>query len=614
MSHKSLAGTKTRGVDDRVRRMAFWVGVVGFTQSTLLIGIYAIDHTLNATYLSRYAFYGSIFALIAWTGRSNWRVDIILALGLAGIYLHMWSAAFYDAWTNDVDASVFWFPTLLFAPLFLVLVTGYRVLIGYALLQGTFVYSYTRFFLADVYGLDTTVLNIDTLSIILGLMAGQALLLLAILAFARKRTDHRLFNLINETERLAAEDPLTGLKNRRALMQQIDRFWELKTDFTVVFIDLDRFKPINDEYGHAVGDRVLQTIGKRLQDHSNLACAARLGGDEFAAIIDPQSDDATLHALVEQLHDLLTQLIDVEFGHVSVGASIGYARARLDAASISELLHAADTAMMRCKANHQDIAKFDAQHDNISLSNSAMTEAFRKALDNKQIKPALQPIVDAKSHKVIGYELLARWPNSGLSREPTPAEFIPIAEKLGLLNQLLWQTLMVALRRIDDPDVFLAINVSPSQLSSSHFLDELETCVLSQGVAMDRIEIEVTEHVAFRNLEENVRVLEDARRRGCRIALDDFGSGYSSLSLLEELPLDKVKLDKSLLGTPNKRGVLQATVHLTAELGFICCVEGIEDSESADYVAALGCDEMQGFLFGAPTIIAENVFQLRAVS
>ncbi|MEM9842478.1 MAG: EAL domain-containing protein, partial [Pseudomonadota bacterium] len=134
------------------------------------------------------------------------------------------------------------------------------------------------------------------------------------------------------------------------------------------------------------------------------------------------------------------------------------------------------------------------------------------------------------------------------------------------------------------------------------------------GVAMDRIEIEVTEHVAFRNLEENVRVLEDARRRGCRIALDDFGSGYSSLSLLEELPLDKVKLDKSLLGTPNKRGVLQATVHLTAELGFICCVEGIKDSESADYVAALGCDEMQGFLFGAPTIIAENVFQLRAVS
>jgi diguanylate cyclase (GGDEF)-like protein len=414
-----------------------------------------------------------------------------------------------------------------------------------------------------------------------------------------------LLQLVRETERMADEDDLTGLINRRAFMDKLKTAWDSKEDLIVAFLDLDRFKPLNDEYGHAAGDQVLRAIANRLENHPHTKIVSRFGGDEFAVLLRVPGQGAALDEIMQDLHTSIVGDIELPEATVNIGASFGYARAVHDGATIGELLHAADTAMCRCKKQGGGVAKFDPDQDTVTLSSAAMEELFRKALVRGDIRPALQPLVDAKTRKVIGHELLARWVDSGLPRDPSPMEFVSIAEKLGLLNDLLWQTLDAAIPHVKSGTGILAFNVSPSQLSSRRFLSDLQKISTKHRFDLSRLEIEITENVAFRNLAENIQILESARLLGCKIALDDFGAGYSSLSLLEDLPLDKVKLDKSLQATKNKRGVLQATVQLAKNLGFECCVEGIESDRAARFAARQGCDQMQGYFFGKPKLVPD---------
>ncbi|WOR16174.1 EAL domain-containing protein [Hyphomonas sp. FCG-A18] len=600
-----------RSVKDRSQRVAFWVSITGLIGNTLIFLIYISNDDLNAFLCFNYAFYTVAISLIAWSSYNNRYFSLVLGLGVLAIYLHMWGTTFYDAFVGN--ASILSFPTLLLVPLCLILVSNHRALIFYALFQAAAVYLYAEHFLAGVYGFDAEIVDTSSLAVLLAVLSSLSLAVLAIVSYSREKTDKRLLRLVKETERLAAEDPLTGLQNRRAFMEQVEAFWAEKRPFSVAFIDLDRFKPLNDEYGHAIGDTVLQTIGERLQAVPNTV-AARFGGDEFALLIEDDAGDCDVDELVHRALSEVTSVIDVDVARLSVGASFGYARAYEDAVSVSDLLHAADTAMMRCKANGGGVARFDPHRDDASLASAAMEELFRKALTTGQIKAALQPIIKCKSGIVLGYELLARWQDSGLARDPSPMDFIPIAEKLGLLNELLWVTLAEAIPVIRNQNCFLAINVSPSQLSSSTFLDDLQAVARLHHFAMDRFELEITEHVAFRNLEENIRVLEEARKLGCQIVLDDFGSGYSSLSLLDKLPLDKVKLDKSLQESTSANGVLNATIRLTKDLGFECCVEGIETEQAARHVVEQGADRMQGYWFGRPLTIDERKPKLRQVS
>ncbi|MEL6693256.1 MAG: bifunctional diguanylate cyclase/phosphodiesterase, partial [Pseudomonadota bacterium] len=384
--------------------------------------------------------------------------------------------------------------------------------------------------------------------------------------------------------------------------------------YVVVFLDLDRFKPLNDEYGHAIGDEVLKVVAQRLKQEPCFTAVARLGGDEFAAIIEGPWINTQLHTNTEAVHRRITAPFEAEAISVTVGVSMGYAQALNDATGVGELLHAADKAMMRCKANGGGVVKFDPALDDLGLLSSAFTELFRSALKTDQIIPALQPIIEAQTGRIVGHELLARWVNSGLSRDPSPADFIPIAEKLGLLNEVLQVTLAGAMRHLRFQSGFLAINVSPSQLSASSFLDFLQSVARENEFPLERVEIEITEHIAFRNLETNIQTLEKARRLGCTISLDDFGSGYSSLSLLDQLPLDKVKLDRSIQSARYRRDVLQATIRFAKELGFSCCVEGIETQADANTATQFGCDQMQGYWIGSPEPIHPNVRYLMNVS
>ena len=612
MSGGFLLGTKRRSVEDRTRRMAFWGALAAIGFNTMLHFAIVKSEGLTFGHIQDWTFYTLILTAIALSSHTNRYFKTVMTLGAGLIFFHMWAVSFYFAMTGR--GAVFSLPVLLFTPLWLILNSSYRMLIFYSVVQSAFVYVYTKYFVLDVYGIERDAPNIEAYAITLALLSATMITVLAILSYARKKTDDRLLNLIKETERLAAEDALTGLYNRRAFMEKVETLWNNRREFVVIFLDLDRFKPLNDEYGHASGEQVLKTISRRLKEEQHLSAVARLGGDEFAAVIEGVWEDDSLHTSIEAAHKRITSPIGLDHVGVTVGASIGYARAFDDSASVGELLHASDTAMMRCKTHGGGVIKFDPALDDVGLLSSAFTEVFRFALKNNQIIPALQPIIDAQTHRVVGHELLARWVNSGLSRDPTPADFIPIAEKLGLLNEVLRVTLASAMRHLRYQSGFLAINVSPSQLGASSFLDLLKTVAAENEFPLDRIEIEITEHIAFRNLEINVQTLEKARHLGCTISLDDFGSGYSSLSLLDQLPLDKVKLDRSIQTARYKRDVLQATIRFAKELGFLCCVEGIETDENADIATKLGCDQLQGFWVGHPDLIYPNVRYLKNVS
>lgn len=423
------------------------------------------------------------------------------------------------------------------------------------------------------------------------------------------RTRETVRELIATTARLAAEDPLTGLHNRRSFFEKVEAHSAPGSDFIIAFVDLDRFKPLNDEFGHAVGDEVLKVIARRLEQHPGIIAAARLGGDEFAILCACPADEASAAWRMGEIYDSVVAPINSAAGVVSVGASIGWARTSDGGAAVTGLLNSADVAMRRAKIERLGLVKFDPVTDSAALTSSAIEIAFRQALAKEQIKAALQPIISAKSGKIVSMELLARWPDSGFARDPAPQEFIPIAERLGLLNEMMWSTLRQALPMLAGTTWSLAINVSPSQLTSHYFLQKLMGMIRQYGVPPTRIELEITEQVAFRNVVENCAVLNEARALGFRVVLDDFGAGYSSLAMLDRLPLDKIKLDREFVGELMTRTeiqkILKATVSLAHELGMICSVEGIECPETAAMVTGFGCDQIQGYWVGKPEVICQ---------
>lgn len=590
-------------VMDRPRRLAFGVSIFGLVFNCVIALVYGLTGGFNSFLAFNFLLQTAAIGSICLASYFDWHFRAILNAAIAVIYCHLWATTMYEAWAQA--AYILSFIVLLFVPFYLVLVSGYRVLLAYAATQGVLVYTYVSMFMAKAFNLDPEAVDLTQLATVLAFMSTLTLVVLSIVTYSRHSLDDRLLQLVRETERMADEDDLTGLINRRAFMEKLKTAWDSKEDFIVAFLDLDRFKPLNDEYGHAAGDQVLRAIANRLENHPHTKFVSRFGGDEFAVLLRVPGQGAVLDEIMQGLHMSTVGDIELPEATVNIGASFGYARAVHDGATIGELLHAADTAMRRCKKQGGGVAKFDPDKDSVTLSSAAMEELFRKALMRGDIRPALQPLVDAKTRKVIGHELLARWMDSGLPRDPSPMEFVPIAEKLGLLNDLLWQTLDAAIPHLRSGTGILAFNVSPSQLSSRRFLSDLQKISAKHRFDLRRFEIEITENVAFRNLTENIQILKSARLLGCKIALDDFGAGYSSLSLLEDLPLDKVKLDKSLQTTKNKRGVLQATVQLAKNLGFVCCVEGIESDRAARFAARQGCDQMQGYFFGKPTLVPD---------
>lgn len=407
-------------------------------------------------------------------------------------------------------------------------------------------------------------------------------------------------------EKMANTDPLTGLHNRRRFTELLDAQLAGSGIFALAFVDLDRFKAVNDCHGHGVGDEVFQRLACRLQETIPHSDVARLGGDEFGVILPglEETQDATDVFLA--LHGAICEPVFTSAGPVYVGASIGIACRTGATPAASAMLRAADKAMMRAKAEGGGVRLFDPALDTDELDAADFEEALRVAIHSDRIVPAFQPFREIATGRRGGFEVLARWSGQTPCDAPSPGAFVPVAERLGLIDRLFWRMMEQALEAWSDgpDDQVLAFNISPAQLHNPAFCQRLFGVLERHDIAAPRIEVEITEKAVFRDLSSAAGKLKTLADAGVGVVLDDFGTGQSSLSLVHELPLTKLKIDQSFVNSlpwsDHSTKILAATVSLSRALGLKTCAEGVETASSLQRLEALGCDFAQGFLIGHP--------------
>jgi PAS domain S-box/diguanylate cyclase (GGDEF) domain len=409
---------------------------------------------------------------------------------------------------------------------------------------------------------------------------------------------------------LVHHDNLTGLPNRGQYESVLDHAITTadKTGARVaaICIDLDRFKEVNDSYGHATGDVLLKELAKSMQDIcTNGEFIARFGGDEFAAI-KSFTDDAELEDFANRLLDTLTGRRDLQGLEVYTGASIGIAIYPTDATDRAKLLSDADMAMYRSKDSiEQKISFYEADMDEAARSRRALVRDIWKAIEDREFYLAYQEQRDARTEELSGYEVLIRWEHKERGNVP-PDVFIPISEECGAILAIGdW----VLHKACEDAAAWgnkykIAVNLSPLQLNNLAFADRVKTIIETTGVDPAMLELEVTESAIIGDKERALTILTKIKELGVTIAIDDFGTGYSSLETLRSFPFDKIKLDRSFtngLSTSNKsKAFVRAIVALGKSLDVAVLAEGVETKEQMDVLVEEGCDQVQGFYFGRP--------------
>jgi diguanylate cyclase (GGDEF)-like protein len=417
-----------------------------------------------------------------------------------------------------------------------------------------------------------------------------------------------------QAQALARHDALTGLPNRRLFNAELEQALADanagEAQFVVMMFDLDRFKPVNDLKGHAVGDLVLCEVARRLKELLPKGdVAARVGGDEFAIIARLDGAAQALESCVELAEQILAAIsspIDLGNGNgnIDIGASIGLALIPQDGADLEALLRAADVAMYRAKRDGRGrYCFFESGMGEELRAQAAREQELRQAVANGTIEPHYQPLIDIQTHRIYGFEMLARWRHSvhGYVR---PDVFIPLAEKLGVIGELTWSLLGRACRDALewDASVSLAVNISPLQLKDPSFSLQLIGILDETGFPPRRLEIEITESALVDDVDSTKLLLASLQQLGIRIALDDFGTGYSSLSHLRDLKFDKVKIDKSFVQAMDhdceSSKIVSAILSLANSLDLPTVAEGIEDALVLERLAKMGCELGQGYYFG----------------
>jgi diguanylate cyclase (GGDEF)-like protein len=431
-----------------------------------------------------------------------------------------------------------------------------------------------------------------------------------------KRSRTAMVDAQERIERLATSDSLTGLPNRAALHDgmraAIARAQREGRQLALLMIDLDRFKPINDRHGHQVGDRVLREAAQRLgRLLRGSELHARYGGDEFVALIDDHGDPSAGHRVADRLVSGLSEAIQLESLSLQVGASIGIARFPADAANADELLRRADLALYRAKQGGRGRScYYDATLDNALAEREALEHRLRDAIEEGQIVPHYQPVVDLADRRVRCVELLSRWQDPERGLVP-PSEFIGAAERAGLIGALTLAVLRQAcvdLRSM--PATWrVALNVAPDHLQDPGLVEQLLDVMRAHGADPRRFEVELTETALVADMHAARRTIDALKREGITVALDDFGTGYSSLSYLSQLSFDKIKIDRSFVATLHERSesakIVSSIVGLGASLGVQVVAEGVETERDARTLAGLGCGAAQGFLFARPLPLSE---------
>jgi diguanylate cyclase (GGDEF)-like protein/PAS domain S-box-containing protein len=424
----------------------------------------------------------------------------------------------------------------------------------------------------------------------------------------RRRADEKIAHM-------AHFDALTDLPNRALFREQIER--ELAKvaggeQFALLYIDVDEFKGINDSLGHHVGDELLKAIAGRIRGCLKPGdLIARLGGDEFAVIQTEVETSTDVLSFVRRIHEAIRRPYHCLGHQLSTDASIGIALAPQDGTDLDQLVKNADLAMYGAKAEGRRTYRFFVpEMDACAKARLTMEQDLRQALVDGGFEIHYQPLVNLHSGEVSGCEALLRWrhPERGMV---SPAEFIPIAEDTGLINELGDWVLRTACSEAATwpAHIRVAVNVSPVQLKCDTLALKIASALAASGLEPRRLELEITEAVLIRDDEAALSILHQLRSIGVRIALDDFGTGYSSLSYLKRFPFDKIKIDRCFVADIADSGgapvIVQAVVNIASASNMTTVAEGVETEAQREMLRALGCTEMQGYLFSKPKPAAE---------
>ena len=409
---------------------------------------------------------------------------------------------------------------------------------------------------------------------------------------------------------LAQRDPLTRLCNRHRFEQDLESALartERGTGFAILCLDLDHFKQVNDTLGHAIGDKLLQAVANRLQKEVRKSdIVARLGGDEFAIIQESGEQPIGSMELAMRLVERISDPYQIDGHQVVIGTSVGIALAPSDGKDAAELMMHADLALYRSKADGRGVFRmFKSEMDAKMQARRRLELDLRQALPLKQFQMHYQPLIDATSNAVTGFEALLRWRHPDRGMVP-PLEFIRVAEEMRLMGAIgAWVLKQACIDAMNWPsETKIAVNVSATQFSSRALDEDVSAALRESGLNPTRLELEITESVLLENSEATMALLHKLKALGVRIAMDDFGTGYSSLSYLSSFPFDKIKIDRSFTSgdqSDNKASaIVRAVVGLGTNLGMTTTAEGVETRAQLELLRAHGCTEVQGYLFSRP--------------
>jgi diguanylate cyclase (GGDEF)-like protein len=452
-----------------------------------------------------------------------------------------------------------------------------------------------------------------------GLMLAAVLALSAVwIGIASRRKRREVHELVGEVEAqvydVAMRDPLTGLLNRASFKRKLEGLVAARTGnelIGVVYVDLDRFKQVNDGYGHLKGDELLCAVTERLRDLSDAGLTvARLGGDEFALIVEYRTSPEAIMALAEQACEGLGRPFQLGEVEALIGGSVGVSICPLDGEEHQELLRRADIAMYRAKtAGRSNTVRFDISMDNDVQELRALEADLRNAIERNEMSLAYQPFWASDGQTIVGVEALLRW-NHPKRGQVSPTFFVPIAEEAGLIHELGEWAIATAMRQARAwGGIILAVNISPIQFKRPALAERIKELLDKTGFEPERLEIEITEGVLMDDAEAAVKFMRGFKEIGVHIALDDFGTGFSSLSYLRRFPFDKLKVDQSFvraLGSGHgTAAIIHSVIALGRALGMTVHAEGVETLEHHIFLRAAGCHHLQGFLFSRPLAAAD---------
>lgn len=457
---------------------------------------------------------------------------------------------------------------------------------------------------------------------------------IGLLADDVREMGHRLSTYRKQIEDLAFNDQLTGLPNRHLMRELLKTHLEgcqlADERLAVLLLDIDNFKQINDNLGHAIGDQLLKTLAKRVfqtlsaDEQQGRSQVARFGGDELLVLVDRLLDDTEPNAVAEQILEATTKPFVLDDGHYVVTASIGVALFPRDAATADELIRCADLAMYRAKAVGRNTYRYFSPELHIKASERLLLEhRLRRAVGDRQLHIQYQPLFRIDGLQLAGFEALLRWTDPELG-VITPTRFIPIAEQTGLIEEIgdwVLQEVCAQIARWDAAGlavVPVAINISPVQLLRGSLIERVEACLNQFHLPPDYLHIEITESVLMDSSPINSARLKGLARLGIALHIDDFGTGYSSISYLRRFEVDCIKIDRSFVSdicsSHEDRALVTAMIAMAGALDVTVVAEGIETQEQLDLLRELGCDLGQGYLISRPCPVEEAERLLRETS